>query len=133
MQSKIVFGSAILALVALAGIAEPASAWERALKGTRTRNEIKSTCAANGGSYTDSPADKSYGCSKGGNYVVCQYGSGKCKGGGKGKDPAARQLSADDVLGGKGDGMDAKTGDMSGGKAAGEKPKGVPAGRMPAQ
>ena len=25
--------------------------------------------------------------SKGGIYVVCQYGTGKCKGGGKGKDP----------------------------------------------
>ncbi len=38
--------------------------------------------------------------SKEGNYVVCQYGTGKCKGGGKGKDPAARQLGIGDVLGG---------------------------------
>jgi len=98
-------GSGIAMFVLLAGlivVAGPASAWERPLAGTRTRSEIQKTCSAEGGSYTDSAADHSYSCNKGGNYVVCQYGSGKCTGGGHGKDPAARlvQIGIHDVLGG---------------------------------
>jgi hypothetical protein len=38
--------------------------------------------------------------SKGRDYVLCQYGTGRCKGGGKGKDPATRQLGIGEVLGG---------------------------------